>query len=233
MATASRTPHSPPASQHVPELVPHDQPFLLPEIVSEALHVPMFSASAHSMVRVPSPRQFYSTLRHHIMKAQHRIFIATLYVGKEERELAMFLTKALARRPQLQLTILMDAMRATRESPQSASSASLLSHLASMFPDQVDLRLYATPVLSPNSIASRIIGKRLNEGFGLQHMKVYGFDDDVIITGANLSRDYFTRRMDRYLLIREHKPLANYLHALILLLSRFSYALLYLSLIHI
>ena len=227
MATASRTPHSPPASQHVPESVPHDQPFLLPEIVSEALHVPMFSASAHSMVRVPSPRQFYSTLRHHIMKAQHRIFIATLYVGKEERELAMFLTKALARRPQLQLTILMDEMRATRESPQSASSASLLSHLASMFPDQVDLRLYATPVLRPNSIASRIIGKRFNEGFGLQHMKVYGFDDDVIITGANLSRDYFTRRMDRYLLIREHKPLANYLHALILLLSRFSYALLY------
>ena len=101
MATASRTPHSPPAAQHDPESVPHDQPFLLPEIVSEALHVPMFSASAHSMVRVPSPRQFYSTLRHHIMKAQHRIFIATLYVGKEERELAMFLTKARSRRPRL------------------------------------------------------------------------------------------------------------------------------------
>ena len=84
------------------------------------------------------------------MKAQHRIFIATLYVGKEERELAMFLTKALARRPQLQLTILMDAMRATRESPQSTSSASLLSHLASMFPDQVDLR--------SQLVASQLVG---------------------------------------------------------------------------
>ena len=227
MATASVTPHSPPPSQHVPESIPHDQPFMLPEKVSETLHVPMFRASAKSMVRLQSPRQFYSMLRNHIMKAQHRIFISTLYIGKEERELAMDLAKALARRPQLQLTILMDAMRATRESPKSASSASLLSHLASMFPDQVDLRLYATPVLRPNSIASRIIGKRFNEGFGLQHMKVYGFDDDVLITGANLSRDYFTCRMDRYLLIREHKPLANYLHALILLVSRFSYALLY------
>ncbi|WFD28447.1 CDP-diacylglycerol--glycerol-3-phosphate 1-phosphatidyltransferase [Malassezia nana] len=187
----------------------------------------MFKASSQSIHRIESPRQFYGLLKQKITQAKRRIFLATLYVGKEEKELAYFLCKALARNRELQLTLLMDAMRATRESPKSISSASLLSHLASMFPDQVDIRLYATPVLRPGSFKARLLGKRFNEGFGLQHMKIYGFDNDVIISGANLSRDYFTRRKDRYVMIHQHAPLADYLHSLILLVSRFSYAVHY------
>ncbi|WFD08173.1 CDP-diacylglycerol--glycerol-3-phosphate 1-phosphatidyltransferase [Malassezia vespertilionis] len=186
----------------------------LTELVSDELKLPRFPASADAIVPVDTPRQFYGLLKTKIMQAKERIFIATLYIGKEEKEL-------------LQVTILMDAMRATRESPKSVSSASLLSHLAAMFPDQVDIRLYATPLLRPNSFKSRLIGKRFNEGFGLQHMKVYGFDDDVIISGANLSRDYFTRRQDRYVMVRHHAQLADYLNALVLLICRFSYALQY------
>ncbi|WFC94821.1 CDP-diacylglycerol--glycerol-3-phosphate 1-phosphatidyltransferase [Malassezia brasiliensis] len=204
-----------------------DEPNQLTKLVSDALHLPRFAAHSSSVVRIDTPRQFYGLLKTKILQARHRIFLSTLYVGKEERELARYLYEALSRRPELQVTILMDAMRATRESPKSVSSASLLVHLAGMFPDQVDIRLYATPLLRPNSAKARIIGKRFNEGFGLQHMKVYGFDDDVIITGANLSRDYFTRRKDRYMMIRRHAFLADYLHALILLVSRFSYALRY------
>ena len=34
----------------------------------------------------------------------------------------------------------------------------------------------------------------LREIFGVHHMKYYIFDNDVIITGANLSEDYFTTR---------------------------------------
>ena len=201
--------------------------FELPEMVSEILKVPMFSVSSESIATVRTPRQFYGLLKNKIMQAKRRIFISTLYIGREERELAIYLGQALARQPQLQLTILMDAMRATRESPSSVSSASLLSHLAAMFPNQVDIRLYATPALRPKSLKARLIGKRFNEGLGLQHMKVYGFDDDAIISGANLSRDYFIRRMDRYMLIRNNESIANYLHSLILLISRFSYELQY------
>jgi len=204
-----------------------DEPNKLAHYVSQELGLPMFKASSSSIHRIESPRQFYGLLKQKIGQAKRRIFLATLYVGKEERELAYFLCRALARNPALQLTLLMDAMRATRESPKSISSASLLSHLASMFPDQVDIRLYSTPLLRPGSFKSRLLGKRFNEGFGLQHMKIYGFDDDVIMSGANLSRDYFTRRKDRYMLIRQHAPLADYLHSLILLISRFSYAVHY------
>lgn len=204
-----------------------DEPNKLAHYVSQELDLPMFKASSASIHRIESPRQFYGLLKNKISQAKRRIFLATLYVGKEERELAYFLCRALARNPALQLTLLMDAMRATRESPKSVSSASLLSHLATMFPDQVDIRLYSTPLIRPGSFKSRLLGKRFNEGFGLQHMKIYGFDDDIIMSGANLSRDYFTRRKDRYILIHQHAPLADYLHSLILLISRFSYAVHY------
>lgn len=36
-------------------------------------------------------------------------------------------------------------------------------------------------------------------------MKLYIFDDTLIISGANLSNDYFTNRQDRYYVIRDKK----------------------------
>ncbi|KAI9577380.1 hypothetical protein GQX74_013623 [Glossina fuscipes] len=51
------------------------------------------------------------------------------------------------------------------------------------------------------TISKRWIPPRWNELLGLQHMKIYLFDDAVLISGANLSNDYFTNRQDRYILI--------------------------------
>jgi len=56
--------------------------------------------------------------------------------------------------------------------------------------------MYHTPNLT--GIRKRYIPKRINEGWGLQHMKLYGVDDEIIMSGANLSDDYFTNRQDRY-----------------------------------
>ncbi|KAI8268437.1 CDP-diacylglycerol--glycerol-3-phosphate 3-phosphatidyltransferase [Colletotrichum sp. SAR11_239] len=47
-------------------------------------------------------------------------------------------------------------------------------------------------------VRKKYIPKRINEGWGLQHMKLYGIDDEIILSGANLSNDYFTNRQDRY-----------------------------------
>lgn len=47
----------------------------------------------------------------------------------------------------------------------------------------------------------------------------------VSLVRANLSSDYFTNRQDRYVHIRNHHLLSNYLHSLLLLTSRFSYNL--------
>ncbi|KAJ9663928.1 CDP-diacylglycerol--glycerol-3-phosphate 3-phosphatidyltransferase [Coniosporium apollinis] len=56
--------------------------------------------------------------------------------------------------------------------------------------------MFHTPNLT--GIRKKVIPPRINEGWGLQHMKLYGVDDELIISGANLSNDYFTNRQDRY-----------------------------------
>lgn len=92
--------------------------------------------------------------------------------------------------------ILTDALRGTREAPQP-SSASLLAPLIAEFgAERVQIRMYHTPNLT--GLRKKLVPRRINEGWGLQHMKLYGIDDELILSGANLSNDYFTNRQDRY-----------------------------------
>lgn len=79
--------------------------------------------------------------------------------------------------------------------------------------DQVKVSLYHTPDL--RGIWKTHMPERWNEIVGLLHMKVCVFDDDVLITGANLSDQYFTNRQDRYVLIRDCPHLANFFEGLV------------------
>ena len=91
------------------------------------------------------------------------------------------LQQALRNKPKLKLSILTDALRGTRESPDP-SCASLLAPLVSEFgADRVEIRMYHTPNLT--GLRKKYIPKRINEGWGLQHMKLYGMDDEIIISG--------------------------------------------------
>lgn len=63
----------------------------------------------------------------------------------------------------------------------------------------------------------------IREIFGVHHIKAHVFDDNVLITGANLSEDYFTDRQDRCMVIQDCAPLAHYLDDLINLLADHSY----------
>ena len=54
--------------------------------------------------------------------------------------------------------------------------------------------LIETRKLNLTKITRKVLPQRWNEVVGLQHCKVYIFDDSVIISGANLSSDYFTDR---------------------------------------
>lgn len=106
------------------------------------------------------------------------------------------LQQTLRAKPHVKLSILTDALRGTREAPEP-SCASLLAALVNEFgPDRVEIRMYHTPNLT--GLRKQYIPKRINEGWGLQHMKLYGVDDEIILSGANLSGDYFTNRQDRY-----------------------------------
>lgn len=54
-----------------------------------------------------------------------------------------------------------------------------------------------------------------SEIVGVHHMKIYIFDDDIIVTGANLSHSYFTYRQDRYIHFRSTPELSDYAYDLV------------------
>ncbi|SPO22568.1 related to PGS1 - phosphatidylglycerophosphate synthase [Ustilago trichophora] len=198
-------------------------PHFLTRQLADEMRLPLFPASGDQLHLLQDPSHFYQTLKDKIGQAKKRIFLASLYIGKEETELIERLESALQRNPSLQLTILVDALRGTRESAPTPSCASLVSKLHAQFPDRVNIRLYHTPNLK--GWLKKMVGKRFNEGWGLQHMKIYGFDNDVVLSGANLSRDYFTNRRDRYLLVEGHAHVADYLYSLVHTVSQFSFKL--------
>ncbi|KAE8224432.1 hypothetical protein CF319_g2672 [Tilletia indica] len=183
--------------------------------IAARLRLPCFPAHSHQLHLLPSPTSFHSSLISLIQSAQSRILLSSLYIGPTESELVHgHLRKALSRNPSLRCTFLLDALRSTREGLDRPSAASLVAALVRDFPGQVDARLHLTPRVT-SSWLRKLLPKRFGEGLGLQHMKLYVADDSLIISGANLSRDYFTNRQDRYLLIQDHAPLSNYVHDLI------------------
>ncbi|KAF2858149.1 phospholipase D/nuclease [Piedraia hortae CBS 480.64] len=161
---------------------------------------PKFIISGDDIDILDTPSSFYETLKSRIRDAKRRIFLSTLYIGKDEVELVDCIRTALRANSELQVSFLTDALRGTREAPDP-SSASLLVPLVEEFGSQrVEVRMYHTANLT--GFRKRIIPKRVNEGWGLQHMKLYGMDDEIIMSGANLSKDYFTNRQDRYHVIK-------------------------------
>jgi CDP-diacylglycerol---glycerol-3-phosphate 3-phosphatidyltransferase len=82
--------------------------------------------------------------------------------------------------------------------------------------------MYHTPNLT--GLRKRLVPKRVNEGWGLQHMKLYAIDDEIILSGANLSEDYFTNRQDRYHLFQSGE-ITEHFWRLFRGVSRLSYLL--------
>ncbi len=130
------------------------------------------------------------------------------------------LRDALKRNPDLTVSMLTDALRGTRESPKKPSCATLLAPLIAEFgPERFEVRMFHTPNLT--GVRKAILPKRINEGWGLLHMKLYGIDDEIIMSGANLSSDYFTNRQDRYHVIKS-KQITDYFHGIYRTTCKFS-----------
>ncbi|KAJ2612817.1 CDP-diacylglycerol--glycerol-3-phosphate 3-phosphatidyltransferase [Coemansia sp. RSA 1365] len=170
---------------------------------------------------IHEPQSFYHELLRGISHARRRVYLSSLYLGGEENELVSVLGGALSRHPDLQVHILLDCLRGTRTDSRGMSSAKLLAPLvATHGTDRVRVSMYHTPAL--NGLSKQAWPQRYNEAFGLQHIKGYIFDDDIIVSGANLSRDYFTNRQDRYMRISDQK-FVDYFVGLIDAISQFSF----------
>jgi CDP-diacylglycerol---glycerol-3-phosphate 3-phosphatidyltransferase len=90
----------------------------------------------------------------------------------------------------LKVNILLDYSRGLRG--QTNSKVMLMPLVKQS--DNCQLSLYHTPKLRG---MKKKLPARYNELIGTQHMKIYLFDEKVIISGANLSNDYFTNRQVR------------------------------------
>ncbi|KAL2219863.1 phosphatidylglycerolphosphate synthase [Thermoascus aurantiacus ATCC 26904] len=177
-------------------------------ITVELDHIaPRFEVPASQITILDSPSSFYETLKDKIRNAKRRIYLSTLYIGKTEYELIETINHALRDNPDLKVSILTDALRGTRETPNPSCASLLASLVAEHGPERVEIRMFHTPNLT--GLRKKLIPRRINEGWGLQHMKLYGFDDEIILSGANLSNDYFTNRLDRYHVFRS-KELTDY-----------------------
>ncbi|KAL3488258.1 hypothetical protein BJX62DRAFT_212191 [Aspergillus germanicus] len=184
-------------SPHAASTVPPSSVSPLGSITTELDRIaPCFEVPASRISILDSPASFYKTLKDKIRKAKKRIYLSTLYIGKTEYELIETVNQALRDNPELRVSILTDALRGTRETPNPSCASLLASLVAEHGSDRVDIRMFHTPNLT--GLRKKWIPKRINEGWGLQHMKLYGIDDEIILSGANLSQDYFTNRLDRY-----------------------------------
>ncbi|KIJ44309.1 hypothetical protein M422DRAFT_30456 [Sphaerobolus stellatus SS14] len=168
-----------------------------------------------------SPVQFYRTILDMIGRAKQRIFLSSLYIGTSEKELLQSLRDSLRQNPQLHVYLNLDLLRSTRPGP--ASTASILTPLLASFPERVHVNLYKSPKLC--GILSRVVPRRFDEGWGTWHAKIYGVDDEVILSGANLNKSYFTNRQDRYLHFTASGALASYCFDFLQLFSKVSYRL--------
>uniref|UniRef100_A0A2K6FQ28 CDP-diacylglycerol--glycerol-3-phosphate 3-phosphatidyltransferase n=1 Tax=Propithecus coquereli TaxID=379532 RepID=A0A2K6FQ28_PROCO len=110
----------------------------------------------------------------------------------------------------LKVSILLDFTRGSRG---RKNSRTMLLPLLQRFPEQVRVSLFHTPNL--RGLLRLLIPERLNETIGLQHIKVYLFDNSVILSGANLSDSYFTNRQDRYVFLQDCAEIADFFTELV------------------
>lgn len=179
-----------------------------------------FYFKSKQIMILENPTDFYTHLKNKIKTSKKHIFLASLYLGKQEQDLINCLSDAMKKNDNLKLYFIVDGLRGTREAP-NLCSASLLASLVQKYGDRVDVRCYRAPQYY--RWYNKLLPSRINEGVGVQHMKIYGFDDEVILSGANLSKDYFTNRQDRYYIFKDNKFFNEYYFNMHQLVSKLSH----------
>uniref|UniRef100_A0A0A9ZJH8 CDP-diacylglycerol--glycerol-3-phosphate 3-phosphatidyltransferase n=2 Tax=Lygus hesperus TaxID=30085 RepID=A0A0A9ZJH8_LYGHE len=141
---------------------------------------PMFPLKGEQVRIIQHPEDFYRTLINGCQTAQNRIMLASLYLGNGslEKDLVETIRNRMCERDKLEVTILLDANRGSRGAVNSRTVLMPLLQKSRL----CQVSLFHTPSLrGPLKI---LLPARYNELVGLQHMKLYLFDDSVIISGS-------------------------------------------------
>ncbi|TMW69625.1 hypothetical protein Poli38472_001781 [Pythium oligandrum] len=188
---------------------------------SLARHSRVFPLHSQDVQIIPSPTAFYEQLLSNIRAAQHRITISSLYLGtgELERGLVDAIAAKLQENPAIHVKIVLDHSRGQRGG-QTKSSVSMFKELMKAFPENFELYLYKVPQLRGLKAS---LPPPFNETIGVSHAKVYLVDDTLILSGANLSEDYFTNRQDRYVQMRDCGGLAAFYHQFVSTVATYSF----------
>ncbi|CAH0564864.1 unnamed protein product [Brassicogethes aeneus] len=181
-------------------------------------YAPCFPISTQNIRIITEPKQFYDAIIDNCKNAKKRITLVSLYLGngKLEKEIVDTVRNNTSfKENKLEVNVLLDYTRGSRFQNNSRKM------LQPLLQDNTNcnISLYHTPVL--RGVYKKLTPNRWNELYGLQHMKMYIFDDTLIISGANLSNDYFTNRQDRYFMIQD-KGLSDFYCGLVNRVQKFS-----------
>ena len=163
----------------------------------------------HFRPTVTEPSDFHEVLCREIENAKERVYLASLYIGpaadpqKYTKEGAL-LSALESVRPGVDVKILMDRHRGLRPVPtvdkKTITSAEACRKALRKRDDPSDI--YLLSVL-PYTWQDVLVPNPYNEIGGVFHVKIYIVDDQLILSGANLSEEYFSDRHDRYLWIQK------------------------------
>ena len=163
------------------------------------------------------PGEYYQHLRESVRRSSRNIVLSALYLGNGPLESALLddLQAALSQHKELQVTLLLDYHRSNRvDAHPDQHSLQRMRRINEAYPHRFKVYLYRVP---QTAFATKIIELFLNifqknsvihEVLGVYHCKYCIFDDQVVVTGANLSNEYFTNRQDRYYCI-DHKATSH------------------------
>lgn len=147
-----------------------------------------------------SPLEYFQQLKTLLRISKREVIFSALYFGTGEQEVDLLTEVKTAltdeSRPQLQISLLLDHSRSQRG---SISSLHLLGPLCEKYPGRFHVYLYQMPLL--RSWYMSYLPFQLREVLGVYHCKFCIADHRVLLTGANLSDEYFNNRQDRYWMI--------------------------------
>ena len=173
---------------------------------------------------ITEPVEYYLALHKLIERSERRISMSALYLGtgKLEQYLLAKVDRQIEAKQRMKVNMLFDYMRGMRINKDGASTYGMLKDLkVKHFEKNVRCGLYHNP--DTGFMKGKGSNGPLREIFGVHHVKAHVFDSNVMITGANLSEDYFTDRQDRCFVIQDCPPLADYFDDLISVLTDVSF----------
>lgn len=184
---------------------------------------PAFFMSGCSIKVLTHPIEFYNELLKRSSSAGNRITLASLYLGngdKEEKLVDAIYDNLKSSQNPINVNVLLECTRGSRG---TKNSRTLLLPIIREFRENSHVALFHSPNL--RGIWKAIVPERFDETINVSHLKVYLFDNTLIMSGANLSDDYFTNRQDRYIIFENCKELCDYFEDLVKTISKFSFSL--------